>query len=99
MPFRMRRWSAAGRPVWARCGGSSGWSRAHCSSVSSCLCLMPSLYQLCQVCIHTLGLVAGDNGSVMIDGQSVLVRADVALQQIERERQQVEIAEGEGRGA
>jgi hypothetical protein len=30
------RWSLAGRPVTGRCGGSSGRSRSHCPSVSSC---------------------------------------------------------------
>jgi hypothetical protein len=51
MPFSTVRKSLPGRPVVGFCGGKSGCSRSHCSSVSSCLRTMSIIYQLCR---HTL---------------------------------------------
>src|SRR5829696_3372635 len=51
MPFSTVRKSLPERPVAGFCGGKSGCSLSHCSSVSSCLRTMSPFYQLCR---HTL---------------------------------------------
>jgi hypothetical protein len=46
MPLMIRRWSAFGRPVSGFSGGSNGFSRSHCWSVSSPRWPMPTVEQI-----------------------------------------------------